>query len=478
MHPDRDSPSHFSSVPKRIHHVDPFSPSLADRGIPDPFRNPIGPTFVYGLPSLAYESGFVRNSWGRSRNQIDSYAGAAQSRFFDGRLVTTAGVRRDRIQIWNDGRTLDSTGEVTALNPATAKSIDQSGTTHTLGAVFHVPRLDWLSVFANTSTNFRDQGGSQYLDDEELRRSREIGALEGKGADFGLKFSFLDRRINATLARFQVDQENQASGHQNDVFNYIHAIWTTALNGGPDTVITDQNDPNGHHVGGTDTRSQRAEGWELEVTANPTNNWRLTFNVSHSENAISELGGALSAYIERNRAEWMQYSNINYDITRSPGNLSNAGGTNTVGALVTGLDTWLAFVKPQEGQIETNIRPWNANGFTACRFNEGALKGLTIGGGVNYRGDAVLGVKPGSLASPEIEVFEGGDYFLFNGLIGYDMQLRGGTQVRLRLNIDNLFDNRDKQVLASSWNPVLGDLETFHYYFNPRSWRLSATFSF
>ncbi|BET68259.1 hypothetical protein ASA1KI_31770 [Opitutales bacterium ASA1] len=479
VHPDRASRNHFTDVPRRIHHVDPFSPNLAERGMPDPFKNPVAPEFVHGLPTLRYESGFVRNSWGRSRNQIDSYAAASHSRFFDGRLVTTAGVRRDRIQIWNDGRTLDAqTGEVTALVPATARSIDQSGTTHTLGAVFHVPRTDWLSVFANTSTNFRDQGGAQYLDDEDLRLGREIGPLEGTGIDYGLKFSFLNRRVNATIARFQVDQDNQVSGHQSDVFNFINAIWTTILNGGPNTVVTDQNDPDGHRVGGTDTRSQRSEGWELEVTANPTAAWRLTFNVSHAENAVSRLGGALSSYIERNRSEWMQYSALNYDTTRSPGNLSNAGGTNTVGALVTGLDTWLAFVKSQEGQIETNIRPWNANGFTAYRFNEGALKGLTIGGGVNYRGDAVLGVRPGTLQSPEIEVFKGGDYFLFNGMLGYDFTLRSGTRVNLRLNVDNLLDNRDKQVLASSWNPILNDLQTFHYYFNPRSWRLSANFSF
>src|SRR5690606_26730630 len=105
--------------------------------------------------------------------------------------------------------------------------------------------------------------------------------------------------------------------------------------------------------------------YELEVTANLTRNWRLSFNVSKAENAISELGGALSEYVERNRAEWNQYSSLGYDSTRSPGNLSNAGGSNTVGALITGLDNWLAYVKAQEGQIETNIRPWNANAFTA-----------------------------------------------------------------------------------------------------------------
>ncbi len=479
VHPNRAAMNHFTDVPRRVYHVDPFSPNLADRGMPDVFNLPITSDQIQGLPTAVYRSGFVRNGWTRSVNEIESGAFATQSRFFNGRLVTTAGVRRDRIKIWNDGRVLSpQTGEVHSLITATNPGIDQRGDTHTLGAVFHVPKLDWLSVFANTSTNFKDQGGAQYLDDEALRPGREIGALKGKGLDYGLKFSLFDRKVNATLARFTVEQHNQVSGHQSDVFNYIHSIWTTIHNNGPVTAQTDQDNPNGHRVGGTDTRSQESSGYELEVTANPTKNWRLTFNISKAENAVSQLGGALTEYVERHRAEWQSKASLSYDTGRPPGNLSNAGGSNTIGALITGLDSWLAFTRAQEGQIETNIRPWNANAFTAYNFSEGRLKGLTLGGGVNYRGDAILGVKPGTLASPEVQTFKGGNYYLFNALVGYNFTLRNKTKVTLRLNVDNLFNNLDKQVLASSWNPVMNDLQTFHYYFNPRSYRLSATFSF
>lgn len=476
VHPQRPSPNHFRDTIRRVSHIDPFSPNLAERGLPDPFIHPIGPTPLYGLPDEFYQSGFVRDNWSRSRNQIDSIAAATHSTFFDGRLVTTAGVRRDRIRIWNHTRVRDTqTGETTGLTAPESTAIDQSGNTHTLGAVLHVPGTHWLSVFANTSTNFRDQSGAKRLEDEDLQE--EIGPLEGEGVDYGVKLDLLDGRVNATLTRFQVDLEKQASGHQSDVFNYLNAIWTTILNNGPVTVVTDQNDPNGHHVGGTDTRSQRAEGWEFELTANPTRNWRVSFNLSKADNAVSELGGALSAYVEKHRAEWQQHANLAYDITRAPGNLTNAGGTNTVGALITGLDSWLAFVKSQEGQIETNIRPWNANLFSAYRFDDGALKGLTLGGGANYRGDAILGVRPGSLADPSVEVYEGGEFITYHALVGYEFEL-GDVGVRLQLNVDNLLNNTDKQVLASSWNPTLGGLQTYHYFLNPRSYRLSATFSF
>jgi len=480
VHPQRPSQNHFTDVPKRVSHIFPFSPNLADRGLPDPFATKIGPTQLYGLPGEWYESGFVRDGWNKSLTRIDSAALAAHSEFFNGYLVTTAGVRRDRIKVWTHTNIRNSaTAEITGINPRPATpGLDQTGDTHTIGAVLRIPKAEWLGVFANRSTNFQDQGGQQLWEDESLRVNRTLGPLEGKGLDYGIKLTFLEDRFNATITRFTVDLENQASGHQNDVTNYINAIWTTILNGGPTTVVTDQDDPNGHRVGGTDTRSQKAEGYELEITANVTRNWRVSFNVSKAENKISQLGGALSAYMEKHRSTWQQHAGLSYDTTRSPGNLSNSGGTNTVGALITGLDNWLTFVKSQEGQIETNIRPWNANLFTAYRFSDGLLKGLTLGGGANYRGDAILGVKPATLQNPVNEVFKGRDYINYNAMLGYEFKLPRDIRVRLQLNVDNLFNNDDKQVVASAWNPVINGLQTYEAIPTPRSYRLSATFSF
>src|SRR5690606_2517359 len=123
------------------------------------------------------------------------------------------------------------------------------------------------------------------------------------------------------------------------------------------------------------------------------------------------------------------------------------------------------------------IRPWNANLFTAYRFRDGVLSGLTVGGGVNYRGDAILGVKPATLQNPVNEVFKGRDYYNYNAMLGYEFEVRN-IGVRLQLNVDNLFNNDDKQVVASSWNPAMNGLQTFEAIPTPRSYRLSATFSF
>src|SRR5690606_33203765 len=113
---------------------------------------------------------------------------------------------------------------------------------------------------------------------------------------------------------------------------------------------TDAQNPSGHHVGGNETRTQAAEGWELEFTANPTDSWRVTFNISKSDNVVTDLGHNVTAYIDKHRSEWVSNASLNYDTSRAPGFLNNPGGNNTIGALVHALDNvFLPFIKGNEG---------------------------------------------------------------------------------------------------------------------------------
>jgi outer membrane receptor for ferric coprogen and ferric-rhodotorulic acid len=343
-----------------------------------------------------------------------------------------------------------------------------------------------VSVFGNKSTNFRDQSGAQAFEDEALRPQREIGPLEGEGRDYGLKFSFLDGRINAVLTRFEVAQTNAATGLDGNVTGYINAIWTTIQNNGPNTIQTDVQNPQGHHVGGSDTRAQESTGWELELTANPTRGWRVSFNISKSENVVSGLGENVAAYLQKHRAEWQARSALNYNTSAPPGFLTNSGGSNTIGALITGLDGILAFTKSGENQTEVNIRPWNANAFTAYRFSEGPLRNLTIGGGVNHRGKAIVGVKaPASATAPDqsVQIFKGNAYYLVNAMIAYEFRPRDKFSMRAQLNVENLLDNDELQVLASNYGvsqPPLntGTINKWYYHLEPRRYSLSLTFGF
>jgi outer membrane receptor for ferric coprogen and ferric-rhodotorulic acid len=487
--PARATTNQFTNIPVRVRHVDVFSSNLADRGIPDPWNDPVpASNVIYGAPNERFTPGFLPSGRSHSRVRIDSAAVAAHSAFFKRNLITTFGGRRDRIRVYNDGPVIRDvpTQVVTGITPATRAAVDQSGNTYSVGAVLHVPWVRGVSIFGNKSTNFRDQSGAQRFEDEALRPSREIGPLEGEGRDYGLKFGFLDGRLNATVTRFEVAQTNAAVGFDGNVGSYINAIWTTIQNNGPNTLQTDAQNPQGHHVGGSDTRAQKSTGWELELTANPTRGWRVSFNISKSENVVSGLGENVGAYLQKHRAEWQARSALNYNTSAAPGFLTNSGGTNTIGALVTGLDGILAFTKSGENQTEVNIRPWNANVFTAYRFTEGFLKNLTLGGGVNHRGKAIVGVKaPTSPTDPDqrVQIFKGNAYYLVNGMIGYDLKPRDKIRLRFQLNVENLLDNDELQVLASNYGisqPPLntGTINKWYYHLEPRRYSLSMTVGF
>jgi outer membrane receptor protein involved in Fe transport len=495
LDPARVSQNVSTNLPALIRHIDVLSSRLEDRGIPDPFANPVSVTnnSIRGVQSLVagqpytpeyYTPGFYLNSLTKSFRQTESAALAAQSSFFDGHLVTTIGGRRDIIKAYNEGTQVRDpvTQIITGFTPAHALILNTAGNTYSAGAVYHLPinRLRWLSLFANQSTNFQDQSNAARFEDEEVRRNLEIGPLKGLGRDFGVKASLFDGRINATVTRYTVEQSNVAvSVGSSNVVNLINALWTTIQNNGPSTAQTDLQNPSGHHVGGSDTRAQTSEGWELELTANPTKEWRVSFNISKSDNVLSGLGHNLTAYIDKHRSTWAAKSALVYDPTLPPGNLNNAGGSNNLGAILHELDNvYVPFVKANEGLSEINIRPWNANLFTAYRVSEGFLKNLTLGGGVNYKGPEIIGIKPATQADPNYKVFKGHIYYLVNAMAAYDIRLRNKNTVRLQLNVNNLLDFDDLQVLTSNYNPATDSVRAWYYHLPPRTYSLSATYSF
>lgn len=497
VHPNRPN-AQFTSADNfggRVSHIDPFSPNLADRGVPDPWKNPLPESIVYGAPtngtginsSHRFRDGWVRTGYSKGTVDINSMALATHSSFFNESLYLTGGLRRDEVRIRNwlssnlaGQPPIQVNGEILALRAPTATQ-KQAENTYSAGLVYHLPFLRGVSVYGNKSTNFREQAGTTRFEDADLRPDLEVGALIGTGIDAGLKFRLLEGKVHASLGYFKVEQTNAATGFDGNITNYINAIWNTILNDGPSTTLgTDQNNPNGHRVAGSETKTQAADGFEFELTANPTRNWRVALNITKANNVASDLGNNLAAYANKHRAEWMSKAGLAYNTNVAPGFLTNSGGVNTIGALVTGLDSLIGVIKAGDGVSEVNSRALNANLNTAYEFTKGPLRRLTIGGGVQYRGDQVIGIVPATVANPVSQAFKGGDYYLVNGMLAYRFELKN-VNVRLQLNVQNALNNQDKQVLASSYNqfrPASDPFDLYRYFFEPRSYSLSATFSF
>ena len=91
----------------------------------------------------------------------------------------------------------------------------------------------------------------------------------GAGHDLGLRFILLGGRVNANLIRF----DNTAENYATNISTALQTEVNEALNTGRTTPSPDL------ILGTSDSNDRTTQGWELELTANPTRNWttRLAF---------------------------------------------------------------------------------------------------------------------------------------------------------------------------------------------------------
>jgi len=479
--PNRPDPSYYYNginFSGRSTYIDPFSSNLSLHGVPDPWRTPLPSGAMYGSPQFGFIDGWIQDNWTRENNRIDSVALAVQSSFFANSLFTTLGGRRDRAIVYQSD--FNATDDGIALPPTLhgTPDIDQSANTYTIGAVYRFPFAKWVSVFANKSTNFQQQNGALLFNDQH--QQTEAGPLRGLGKDAGLKFDLVQNRLVATVDFFQVDQNNLASGFNGAIPFYIQSIWDAILNRGPGE-LQDSQQPNGHNPGGGDTVSAKSTGVELELTANLTKEWRLSLNVTKANNVTGNVDSVIQGYVNTHLAEWNSNSSLLINTDR----YGLLGGTTTpsIANAIAEIQGDIAQDKTLDGAMQPNLRPWNANLFTAYTLSHGVFKNFTVGGGVNYRGNEVLYDDPTTHTN-----IMGGAYYMVNGMLAYQFKL-GKTGIKLQFNVDNLLDNQKKQVLAGGLTPVVSPggtaipgtaptLAEYTYYLLPTSYSLSARIAF
>ncbi|HYD83550.1 MAG TPA: hypothetical protein VEA63_05845, partial [Opitutus sp.] len=141
-----------------------------------------------------------------------------------------------------------------------------------------------------------------------------------------------------------------------------------------------------------------------------------------------------------------------------------------------------------------------ANLFTDYTFQTGVLKNFRVGGGVNYRGREVIGYRGGdTIADPSnpaqaidnpsfdatTPVYRP-DYYLVTGVLGYSFKLMNKYPVRLDLTVNNLLEEDMPLYYNTVQRPPNGNIgdpsriaaPNQYAYLTPRSFTLTATFSF
>ncbi len=366
---------------------------------------------------------------GANVNKLEATSFVAMGSYWDGRLRSMIGYRRD---IWDVERRARLDVPVTSNGITVTERMGFSATTTedptikddslNYGGVYHFLRNFngvTASLVANYSESFRPTGNLYDVFGDS------IAPVKGKGKEGGLRLEALGGKVALTTTVFTIDVENNNVAVSDGVRNEIMTLF-------PNSGVIPAS---GSIGGGGDTRSLTSEGYEIELAVNPRPGWTLTANYSHADLSQTNIYPRVKPFWDQAKSQGLDpttYSQLNTFV----GNAVN--------------DSQL--VVPERDKI--------FNVFTRYKFLGGSLKNFAIGGGVNYRSPAYLTVLNGvTTYSP--------DYLVWNGLIGYNTKIMG-KQVNFTLNINNMTD--EKSYIAYSYGG--GQWTT------PREFRLTAEVKF
>lgn len=381
-------------------------------------------------------------------------------------------------------------------------------TTYSTGVVYHV--FPWMSVFGNAASSFNPSTSQLRLDGSIMP------SPVAKGWDAGLRFYLLNERMNVALTYYEGSETAQPFE-----IGFTNSFQAVAFLNRLDDLPLENNNSAGLPVvprQAFDQRDRENYGYEIEIVANVTPQWRLKAEAARAYAFQTNAWADTRAFIEK-------YDGVIRQVLTEGGILFNASGRavldNTIdlarrsggtaseaNAAVTGFNTIYFNQLPNivaGRQMMPNLTEWTANFFSDYRFDEGVLKGLSIGAGVRYRGKRVLGYRgadtiqdpaapsdpTASIDDPSVDAYSvvySDPYYIGNASISYSFKWRE-IPVQLHLNIDNLFDDDEVIYSASQLQqrPPGGDYfataarvatPTLFRYYKPRSFRFTATFRF
>lgn len=225
--------------------------------------------------------------------------------------------------------------------------------------------------------------------------------------------------------------------------------------GTTDWGIWGQNSPAGQRL----TNDLVSKGVEIELTANPTRNWRMAFNASRASAVRSNILADWAAYVDKNKALWLDgYNNtpinqLNYwnidgyaDIRHWYGETTYSSEQDTLGGRVMA-----AVYGPYQNLIAANgqgvneLRKWHLNFVTNYTFDEGWLRKVNVGGAVRWQDKAAIGYYPKYEPDAGIWVTDVGKPIYapsetnYDAWIGYERKLGRKYTWNIQLNVRDLF---------------------------------------
>jgi outer membrane receptor for ferric coprogen and ferric-rhodotorulic acid len=342
--------------------------------------------------------------------------------------------------------------DVDKVSPKTGKRVTAGKNTYSRGIV--VTPLPWLGVFYNESTNFRPSNADQ-LNIFGANMPNE----SGDGKDYGIKLYLMEGKLTGSFGWFETTFLNQSTRGPRvgpvGQFDTPRVAARTAIElyyqGLGTPQLADIWNQRGYLNNDDyfDTQDFASEGWEFSVTANPKPNWRITANISKQRNVSSNVAPAMKAWAVDIRTKLTDPKLLGLTTT-----LVKPDGVSfyTVADTLNLIDQRIVEISSLEGFADQRQPELSANVVTAYDFTEGRLKNFGVGGSYRWRDRATVGYGQLAGAAGALDPskpFKNEATSWYGVFFNYRTTLFEKVQLRLQLNIDNLFDQDSPNVLLS-----------------------------
>jgi catecholate siderophore receptor len=453
-----------------------------------------------------------------TREKVNSSVAIAQSHWFDSKLVSTLGVRRDHVQTYNAGQprlTPDGTGQALlddTYYPRPVTNITESS--FNWGVVAHAPnfiqrKLPFGSEFSllyNRSDNFRPAGQRYNLFNDpiphETGKTKEYGAMlstfNGKLVLRAVNYETSSGLSSSLVSSLNPTPINSLSDMIGDVQGEIVRgtngparaegvrLWTEWINSPLGLALQDtfrieqvirpngtsdvtNNRRTGEVVATADVVSK---GQEYELIYNPTRSWRMALNVAKAEAVRTNVAPELRRII---------FDSLG-PLAAGPAGDIRSNETNDASTMRQSFTTIRTQMLPElvnEGAPTSELRKWRWNFMTNYTFaREGFLKNVNIGGAVRWQDKIAIGfpvyVHPEFGAAPDIRNPHLGPIETnYDAWIGYRRKFRH-FDWRIQLNVYNI--GVGKELIPVSAQPD-GSIAGWRIAPEQR-WTLRNTFTF
>jgi outer membrane receptor protein involved in Fe transport len=372
------------------------------------------------IPGLSAWYPDLSNLVGASGNIIDrrfytpSWGVGASGSYFKEHFFTMVGYRQDQFKMKTFYGAVQPQKEwvntyVETLNPKPFVKYKVDGANY--GGIFRLN--DMFAIGYNYAQSFRISVG-------EGAATYRVGELQGipvgEGSDISARLTLFKGKVEISAVHFKNFTPNArfSPGAAINVRDELAAIFPTTFNS----------------AGTADYQTTTTSGDELEVVANPVRGLRISANYATNKVVNVDRAPLLKEFQAEAKALNKPTPLLTDFLQTIPEGLPNPGYTKA-----------------------------RANVFGRYQFMEGALKGISLGLGANwrlrtYRGSVNLS---GLSTTPAINLYSPA-YTLFNFTAGYSTKLMN-RPTSFNLNVDNLADKeyyRSTALGSGSWGDPRG----------------------